>query len=103
MDAEKVFGKVLRDLRQQRKLSQEKLAFDADLNRQFVSLLELGERSPSLGTLYKLANGLGLSGSDLLKHVEAHMQLAKSSRTTSSDRKARKMTGKRQIAAARTS
>jgi len=63
---------VLRRLRQERGLSQEELAFESGLNRQFVSLLELGERSPSLGSLYKLARGLGLSGSELLAQLEIH-------------------------------
>ena len=74
MELNQVFGKVLRALRLERKLSQEQLAFESDLNRQFISLLELGERSPSLETLYKLAEGLGLSGSEFLVRIEAAME-----------------------------
>jgi|SRR5579883_2993969 len=73
LELSQIFGQVLRALRKERSLSQEQLAFDSDLNRQFVSLLELGERSPSLETLYKLAKGLSLSGSELLAHVETGM------------------------------
>lgn len=80
MDAEEAFGSVLRRLRQERKLSQEELAFESGLNRQFVSLLELGERSPSLQSLYKLAAGLGLTGSELLIHLESHMRSATKTR-----------------------
>jgi transcriptional regulator with XRE-family HTH domain len=69
---EEAFGVVLRKLRQERKLSQEELAFESGLNRQFVSLLELGQRFPSLETLYKLSAGLGLRGSDLLVRLENH-------------------------------
>ena len=68
---EKRFGIVLRELRRKRGLSQEALAFEAGLNRQFISLLELGERSPSLTTVYKVAAGLGMSGSELLAAMEA--------------------------------
>jgi transcriptional regulator with XRE-family HTH domain len=64
---------VLRQLRQQRKLSQETLAFECGLNRQFISLMELGQRAPSIQTIYKIAAGLGLRGSELLAHVEARM------------------------------
>lgn len=73
MKEEKAFGAVLRSLREARSLSQEQLAFEAGLNRQFVSLLELGQRSPSLQTIYKLARGLSLTGSELLAHVEAQV------------------------------
>ena len=76
MEADKAFGIVLRQLRKERGLSQERLAFEADLNRQFVSLLELGERSPSLVSIYKLGSGLGLSGSELLQRLELHLRAA---------------------------
>jgi len=68
---DKRFGEVLRELRLKRGLSQEELAFESDLNRQFISLLELGQRSPSLQTVYKVADGLGLLGSELLAAMEA--------------------------------
>lgn len=75
--AERHFGAVLRELRRKRGLSQEGLAFEAGLNRQFVSLLELGQRSPSLETIYKLAMGLGIAGSELLALVEARGRTTK--------------------------
>jgi transcriptional regulator with XRE-family HTH domain len=76
VDAEEAFGLVLRRMRLERKLSQEELAFESGLNRQFVSLLELSERSPSLQTVYKLAADLGVNGSDLLINLESHMRSA---------------------------
>jgi transcriptional regulator with XRE-family HTH domain len=69
---DKRFGAVLRELRRGRGLSQEELAFESNLNRQFISLLELGRRSPSLQTVYKVAAGLGMSGSELLGAMESH-------------------------------
>jgi transcriptional regulator with XRE-family HTH domain len=71
------FGRVLRTLRTERELSQEELAFESGLNRQFVSLIELGQRAPSLASIYKLAEGLGLRGSELLAAFE---QLSKARR-----------------------
>lgn len=38
------FGKVVRQLRKERKLSQEQLGFEADLQRIYVSKLELGQQ-----------------------------------------------------------
>ena len=73
---DKRFGEVLRELRLKRGLSQEELAFESDLNRQFISLLELGQRSPSLQTVYKIADGLGISGSELLASMETRSRMA---------------------------
>lgn len=81
MQAGKAFGHVLRKLRKQRGMSQETLAFECGLNRQFISLLELGEQSPSIETIYKVASGLELRGSDLLRLVEAKMQNASRQRS----------------------
>ncbi|BAK76716.1 transcriptional regulator, XRE family [Pseudogulbenkiania sp. NH8B] len=59
-----IFGRTLRNLRLQRKLSQEKLAFEAELDRTCISLLELGYRSPKLDTLVALSRGLNMSASE---------------------------------------
>ena len=77
---DKQFGLVLRELRRERGLSQEGLAFEAGLNRQFISLLELGERMPSLQTIYKVAGGLGISGSELLATMESRARARPRSR-----------------------
>lgn len=71
MEPESAFGMVVRELRLKRQMSQETLAFECGLNRQFISLLELGQRAPSITTIYKLADGLDLKGSELLAAVEA--------------------------------
>ena len=59
------FGKVLRELRLKKGLSQEQLGFEADLRRTYVSILELGQQQPSLTTLLKLANALNIKASQL--------------------------------------
>ena len=43
-----LFGKRLRELRLERKISQEKLAEVSDLHRNYVGVLERGGQSPSL-------------------------------------------------------
>ena len=48
-------------------LSQEQLAFRAGVTRNFVGGLERGEQSPTLRTLDKLAETLGVSPLDLLR------------------------------------
>ena len=64
------FGRVLRERRLAAGLSQEKLALEADVDRTFVSLLERGGRQPTLTTLWRLAEALGVMPSDLVAAVE---------------------------------
>jgi len=73
MEPEQAFGLVLRQLRQQAGLSQEKLAFDAELDRNYVSLLELGRNSASVKTIFKLAPALGVTVAELMGLVEASL------------------------------
>ncbi|MBX3700302.1 MAG: helix-turn-helix transcriptional regulator [Dokdonella sp.] len=80
MEPEEAFGRVLRELRLARQLSQEALAFEADLQRNYVSLLERGQNSASLKTLFKLAPVLGVSVSNLLVQVEELMKMSARSR-----------------------
>ncbi|MCG8595359.1 MAG: helix-turn-helix domain-containing protein [Kiloniellales bacterium] len=66
MTPQDAFGSVLRSLRLARKLSQERLALEANLDRTFVSLLERGKRQPSLETLLRVAKVLGLTPAELV-------------------------------------
>jgi len=54
------FGKKLRQIRLEKELSQEELAFRAQLHRTYVSSVERGERNVSLINIYKLADALGV-------------------------------------------
>ena len=67
---ERAFGEVLRELRKQKKFSQEELAFESGLDRSFISLLETGRQQPSLITIFQLAKALGVSPSQLISSVE---------------------------------
>jgi transcriptional regulator with XRE-family HTH domain len=60
-DNNAVFGKVLRQYRTAQRLSQDALAASAGLSRQFISLLEMGQRSPTLDTILKLCAALNIS------------------------------------------
>ncbi|ELT94691.1 hypothetical protein CAPTEDRAFT_91955, partial [Capitella teleta] len=51
----------LKELRKGRSLSQEELAFRAGLHGSDISELEHGDRNPTLMTIDRLANALGVS------------------------------------------
>lgn len=69
MSLEEAFGDTLRSLRNKAELSQEKLAFQCDLDRTYISLLERGLRQPSLTTLFSIANALDIKPESLVKKV----------------------------------
>lgn len=69
MDILEKFGKRIRQLREQKKLSQEEVAFKAKLSVYYISRIERGKANPSLETLDSLARALNLSLSDLLSRL----------------------------------
>lgn len=83
MQPEIAFGQVLRDLRKGRNLSQEKLALESGLERNYVSLLELGRNSASVKTIFKLASALGISVAEFMAMVETRAKERRSSRVSS--------------------
>lgn len=64
------FGKVLRELRKARNLTQETFAFECGLDRTYISLLELGSQSPTLDTIVALCEGLDITLTALAVRVE---------------------------------
>lgn len=59
-------GSNVRRLRGERGLSQEQLAFDAEIDRTYVSQIERAVINPSLLVLYRVGKVLGVSVGDLL-------------------------------------
>jgi transcriptional regulator with XRE-family HTH domain len=63
-------GRNVRRLRRERKLSQEDLAFEAEIDRTYVSQIERGVINPSLLVLWKVSRVLGVSLVTLLKQAD---------------------------------
>ena len=61
----KIFGRKIAKLRQQQQLSQEVLADRCGIHRTYMGAIERGEKSPTLNTIKKIANGLNISVRDL--------------------------------------
>jgi len=67
---EQIFGAVLQRHRSARGISQEELAFQAGVDRTFVSRLERGIRQPTITTLIGIGQALGISAADLVRETE---------------------------------
>ena len=61
------FSQKLKQIRKERALSQEKLALMCGIDRTYIGRIENLKRNPSLEVLYKIANGLDMELSELLK------------------------------------
>lgn len=66
----RAFARVLISLREQRKLTQEALAFESGYHPKYISLLERGKNSPSLTAILEIARALNVSGAELVQRVE---------------------------------
>jgi transcriptional regulator with XRE-family HTH domain len=60
------FGQKLKDLRLQKGLTLEQLAFEADIELSQVHRAEKGKINPTLTTLIALAKGLGMTLTELM-------------------------------------
>jgi len=74
MESQEAFGIVLRALRKQQRMTQQRLAENADLERNYISLIELGQSYPTICVVFKLCNGLGVLPSVLFARVEEFIQ-----------------------------
>jgi transcriptional regulator with XRE-family HTH domain len=63
---ERAFAEALRQARRRRGLTQEQLAFAAGLDRTAISLLERARRSPSLETVFLIAEALNIPAADFV-------------------------------------
>lgn len=69
------FGRVLQELRLQQGLTQDQLAELAGTERSHISALERAEKGPVLATIFKLADALNISASELIGLVEEKLKL----------------------------
>lgn len=61
------FGKRVRELRLNMKLSQEKFALKISMDRTYFSAVESGKRNISLENIKKIADGLGVTLEELFR------------------------------------
>ena len=66
-DELKVLGNIIRKKREAQGLTQHELAEKSKLDRNYIGMVERGERNPSYLSLPKIANGLCVSVDELLR------------------------------------
>lgn len=64
------FGRVVREYRQRKELSQEELADKCGLHRTYISDIERGIKSVSLVSLLRIAEALNVPSHRLVKEAE---------------------------------
>jgi transcriptional regulator with XRE-family HTH domain len=67
--AKRELAQRIRELRREKKWSQERLAEEADMHRTYLAGIERALRNPSLENLLKIANALGVTLAELFKEV----------------------------------
>jgi len=63
-------AQAIRQVRRRRRLSQEKLAARAGIHRTYMSMIERGRANVSLDVAGRVARGLGVRLSELLRQAE---------------------------------
>jgi transcriptional regulator with XRE-family HTH domain len=61
-----ILGRNVKRLRQQKKLTQEQLAFEAEIDLTYVGGIERGKRNPSLLVMVRISKALGVHVTKLL-------------------------------------
>jgi transcriptional regulator with XRE-family HTH domain len=75
LETDQFLGQALRSLRTKRKWSQTDLALRSDVDRNYISLIELGRNSPTVRLMFDLCDALDIAPSEFVKEVERRIRL----------------------------
>lgn len=70
-----IFGEVMRELRLQQGLTQDRLAELASTERSHISALERAEKGPALATIFVLADALNIPAGELIGLVQERLKV----------------------------
>ena len=65
----KAFGQLVAELRKKAGFSQEKFAFQCNIDRTYIGTIERGEKSPTLNTIQKIAQALNMPLHQLFENL----------------------------------
>lgn len=74
MVSAQLVGKVIQNMRKQKRLSQEVLSGLAGIDRTHYSKIERGLRSPTIDTLFKIAHALGIPPHEIMTEIERQLE-----------------------------
>ncbi len=66
-------GQVIHEIRKKRGMSQEVLSGLAGIARSHLAMIENGTKNPNVDTLWRIADALGMSMSQLISKVEIRL------------------------------
>jgi transcriptional regulator with XRE-family HTH domain len=70
MDINELVGKRITDLRTKKNISQQKFAYEADIERSYLTHIEKGRKNISMNTLKKITAALNVSLKDFFDAKE---------------------------------
>lgn len=73
MDKNYSIGERVKELRAKYRLSQEQLALQAEITTAYLGQIERGEKNPTVVTVEKICNALGISLSDFFNNQQLHL------------------------------
>jgi|HigsolmetaGSP11D_1036233.scaffolds.fasta_scaffold06096_3 transcriptional regulator with XRE-family HTH domain len=73
----RAIAKTLQGFRAQKRLTQEDLAGLCNVDRSYISMIEVGRNEPSVTKIFELCEGLGISVTFFFQIVEREVQLLK--------------------------
>lgn len=73
----RALGHAIRQVREDRNLSQERLAELAGLHRTYISSVEQGRRNLSIENIHKIARAMGVSMTELIQLCEDRLDEGK--------------------------
>ena len=65
-----ITGKIIKELRQKKNLTQEVVSGLANIPRSHLAMIENGQISPKVDTLWRIAEALGMKMSELIAIIE---------------------------------
>ena len=77
-----MIGEEIRHARKAAGLSQEELGFKANMSRNYISMVELNQSSPTLDTLLRLCKAVGVRASTLVANIEQELPRKQKKKTS---------------------
>ncbi|MHB9142764.1 MAG: helix-turn-helix domain-containing protein [Paludibacter sp.] len=76
MEVKEKIGNRIRDLRQEKGISQKDLAYESDLDRTYIASVENGKRNISIVNIEKIANALKVSLKEFFEDISFNEKIS---------------------------